>query len=255
MGTQVERSERRAGGRVFAELCLVSENGLNPLSGETVAQLRAALREAAADDARHGVFVRAQGRAFSAGADVKEFRRFGVEDFRAAMQNILALYVEMVRHPKPIVALVQGDALGGGAALALCSDHVIAVHGAKFGFPEVHRGLAGGAYLMPRLIGKHLAAEMSLFGRNIDASRAYALGLIAEPCERDALEQRAQAVAEELAALAPSGLSVAKLGLALGLGDDLADCMAAHVEAQTRAFAAIQPNTPSSRSPEMRSGA
>lgn len=244
MHTEVQRSERHAGGRVFTELCLVSEGGLNPLSGETVAQLRAALREDAASDRSHGIVLRAQGRAFSAGADVKEFRRFSVEDFRAAMQNILALYVEMVRHPRPIVSLVQGDALGGGAALAFFSDHVIAVQGAKFGFPEVHRGLAGGGYLMPRLIGRHRAAELVLFGRTIDAPRAHALGLVAELCAPDELEQRAQAVAEELAALAPSGLAVAKLGLALGLGDDLADCMATHIEAQTQAFASMRAAAP-----------
>lgn len=242
--TEVRRGQRLAGGRAFTELCLVSDSGVNPLSGQTVAQLRAALRENAADDGCHGLFLRAEGAFFSAGADVKEFRRFGVEDFRAAMQNILALYAEMVRHPKPVVSLVQGDALGGGAALAFFSDYVIAVQGARFSFPEVHRGLAGGGYLMPRLLGRHRAAEMVLLGRPIDAARAQALGLVAEVCEPSDLDHGAQALAQEFAALAPSGLSVAKLGLALGLGDDLERNMAVHIEAQTQAFMAQRAAAP-----------
>lgn len=230
------RSERAAGGRVFTELELQSASGVNPLSSGTVEELRGVLRAQASRSDRHGIILRAQGRAFCAGADVKEFRSFGTEDFRAAMTGILALYLEMIQFPKPIVALVQGDALGGGAALAFCSDWVIAVRGAKFGLPEVHRGLAGGGWLMPRLLGKHRAAEMVMLGRQLDAEQALSRGLIGDVCEPQDLDARAQAVAEELAALAPEGLAVAKASLAAGLSIDLAPAMQAHIEAQTRAF-------------------
>jgi enoyl-CoA hydratase/carnithine racemase len=234
--TALGHGERRAAGRVFTEVTLRSESGVNPLSSSTVAGLRELLRDHAARADRHGVFIRAEGRAFCAGADVKEFRVFGVDEFRAAMTGILALYLEMVNFPKPIVSLVHADALGGGAALAFFSDYVIAARGAKFGLPEVHRGLAGGGYLMPRLLGKHRAAEMVLFGRNIEADRALQLGLIGEVCAADELESRAQAIAAELAALAPEGLAVAKKSLAVGLGADMADAMLTHIAAQTQAF-------------------
>jgi enoyl-CoA hydratase len=234
--TAVERSERRAGGRVFTELALSSASGVNPLSSGTVAQLRELLREQAGRGDRHGVIIRAQGRAFCAGADVKEFREFGLEDFRAALSGILSLYLEMIQYPQPIVSLVHADALGGGAALAFCSDYVVAVRGARFGLPEVHRGLAGGGYLMPRLLGKHRAAEMVLLGRSLDADAALRLGLVGEVCEAGELETRAQVIAEELAALAPEGLAVAKKSLAVGLGADMAAAMETHITAQTEAF-------------------
>jgi enoyl-CoA hydratase/carnithine racemase len=234
--TTLERGERRAAGRVFTEVTLRSQSGVNPLSTATVAQLRDLLRTQAARADRHGLVIRAEGRAFCAGADVKEFRAFGAGEFSAAMTGILALYLEMIHFPQPIVAVVHGDALGGGAALAFCSDYVIAAHGAKFGLPEVHRGLAGGGYLMPRLLGKHRATEMVLLGRSIDANEALRLGLIGEVCEAGALEARTQAIADELAALAPEGLAVAKKSLAVGLGADMAAAMETHIAAQTQAF-------------------
>ncbi|WP_051952561.1 enoyl-CoA hydratase/isomerase family protein [Xenophilus azovorans] len=238
--TTFTRTERHAASRVFTEICLRSPSGVNPLSSGTVAELRNLLREQAARADRHGLFIRAEGRAFCAGADVKEFRSFDVDGFRAAMTGILALYMEMIRFPQPIVALVQGDALGGGAALAFCSDYTITVRGAAFGLPEVHRGLAGGGWLMPRLLGRHRAAEMVLLGRTLDARRALELGLVGEVCEADELDARAQALAEELGALAPTGLTVAKTSLAGGLGLDLGAAMEAHIEAQTRAFAQMR---------------
>jgi enoyl-CoA hydratase/carnithine racemase len=234
--TALERGERRAGGRTFTEVRLVSVSGVNPLSSGTVAELRELMRTQAASGDRHGLFLRAQGRSFCAGADVKEFRTFGTEDFRGYMDAIMALYAEMLQFPQPIVSLVHADALGGGAALAFFSDLVIVVRGAKLGLPEVHRGLAGGGYLMPRLLGKQRAAEMVLLGRSLDADAALRLGLVTEVCEAGELEARAQAMAEELAALAPEGLAVAKASLAAGLSLDLLPAMQAHVRAQTEAF-------------------
>ncbi len=168
---------------------------------------------------------------------MREFRSFGAGEFRAALTGILGLYLDMIRFPQPIVCLVQGDALGGGAALAFCSDYVIAARGARFGLPEVHRGLAGGGYLMPRLLGKHRATEMVMLGRNLNADAALRLGLVGEVCEAGELDARAQALADELAALAPQGLAVAKKSLAVGLGEDMDAAMQAHIEAQTQAFA------------------
>jgi enoyl-CoA hydratase/carnithine racemase len=235
--TELRLAQRHAGERVFTEVTLVSENGVNPLSQPTVARLRELLRTQSASHERHGVILRAEGRAFCAGADVREFRTFDAEGFRAALTGILGLYLDMIRFPQPIVCLVQGDALGGGAALAFCSDYVIATRGARFGLPEVQRGLAGGGYLMPRLLGKHRATEMVMLGRALDADAALRLGLVGEVCEPDEIEGRAQALADELAALAPEGLAVAKKSLAVGLGEDMDSAMQAHIEAQTQAFA------------------
>jgi enoyl-CoA hydratase/carnithine racemase len=234
--TAVERRERSAGGRTFVELRLSSASGVNPLSSGTVAQIRQVMRETAQDSATHGLFIAAEGRSFCAGADVKEFRDFGVEDFRSYMTNILAMYLEMARLPKPIVSLVHADALGGGAALAFFSDFVISVRGASFALPEVHRGLAGGGYLMPRLLGKQLAAEWVLLGRSFRAEDARAMGLVNVVCEADELEAQGERIAAELASLSAAGLAVAKKSLLAGLTMDLQSAMDAHIAAQTEAF-------------------
>lgn len=240
MATTLTRSEALHGGRRFVELRLASDTGLNPLSGATVEAIRATLRQLAAPGAAHGLILSAEGRSFCAGADVKEFRTFGPEDFRRYMSGILALYAEMTEFPKPIICLVHADALGGGAALAFFSDFVIAARSAKFALPEILRGLAGGGYLMPRLVGKQRAAEMVLLGRRFDAAQMHAWGLVNTVCADDALAREAGTLCEELAALRESGFAVAKRSLSGGLGLGLREAMERHVAAQTEAFAAAR---------------
>ncbi len=140
------------------------------------------------------------------------------------------------------MSLVHADALGGGAALAFFSDlrRMISVRGAKFALPEVHRGLAGGGYLMPRLLGKQLAAEWVLLGRSFRAEDAQAMGLVNVVCEADELEAQGERIASELASLSPGGLAVAKKSLLAGLTMDLASAMDAHIAAQTEAFVQAQ---------------
>ena len=237
MPTTVTMRERRAKGRAFAELHLPSDSGVNPLSSETVQEIRETLRRLSAPGTAHGLFLSASGRSFCAGADVKEFRGFDTEDFRRYMSDILAMYVEMTEFPKPIVSLVQADALGGGAALAFFSDFVIAADSAKFALPEIHRGLAGGGYLMPRLVGKHRAAEMVLLGRSFSASDMMGWGLVNDVCSAGDMEMRAQVLCEELATLPVEAFTVAKASLSGGLALSLHDAMDRHVVAQTEAFA------------------
>jgi enoyl-CoA hydratase/carnithine racemase len=203
----------------------------------TVEEIRATLRRLAPPGAAHGLLLSAEGRGFCAGADVKEFRTFGLTDFRRYMTDILAMYAEMTEFPKPIVSLVHADALGGGAALAFFSDFVIAAQGARFALPEVLRGMAGGGYLMPRLIGKHRAAEMVLLGRTFGADEMLAWGLINTVCPAAELAERAQALCEELASLSEGAFAVAKRSLSGGLGLGLREAMDRHVTAQTEAFA------------------
>ena len=129
------------------------------------------------------------------------------------------MYAEMAEFPKPIVSLVQADALGGGAALAFFSDFVIAVETARFGLPEVHRGMAGGGYLMPRLIGKHRAAEMVLLGRSFSAQRHAGLGpgqrgLLRKP---GSMEERPRSFARSWRHSSGSAFAVAKTSPAGGL--------------------------------------
>ncbi len=239
MPTTLERADRAAGSRRFTQLTMSSDSGVNPLSSDAVRALRDAVREVGADRQVHGLILRSIGRGFCAGADVKEFRSFDLAQFRAYMTAILLLYEEMTQTVKPIVCAVHADALGGGAALAFFSDFVVAADDAHFALPEAHRGLAGGGYLMPRLIGKHRAAEMVMLGRRYTARDMLEQGLVNRVCPAVSLDAEVGRLCEELAAISPGALAVAKRSLAAGLSIGLHEAMRAHVEAQTEAFAAL----------------
>lgn len=217
--------------------CLLSsDSGVNPLSRAVVRLLRDKLRSLAAEQPPHVVVIRSKGRCFCAGADLKEFKAFDESTFCDYMTEVLALYAEMIALPKPILAVVHADARGGGAALALSSDFVIAVPEARFNLPEALRGLAGGGYLMPRLMGRQRAAEMVLLGREFTAAQMLNWGLVNEVCPADQLEARTQAWCEEIARIPASAFVVGKTSLAAGLSVSLPEAMQRHVEAQTKAF-------------------
>jgi enoyl-CoA hydratase/carnithine racemase len=236
MPTTLTYAEADRGDVPVGELRLASDSGFNPMSGGVVERMRAVLRETADRSAPHLLLLSAEGRAFSAGADLKEFQDMDAEGFRAFMSGILAMYAEMCLYPKPIVAVVHADALGGGCALALFSDFVIAAEQARFALPEVHRGLAGGGYLIPRLMGKQRAAEMVMLGRSYTAAEMHGLGLVNEVSPADRLDDTATAFCRRVGRIAPGALAVGKRSLYGGLFDLMKDGMARHVEAQTRAF-------------------
>lgn len=236
MSTSVTYSPREIGGIQVGEFRLQSDSGVNPLSSAVVAAVADRLRTLDNLDPPHALLLRAEGRCFSAGADLKEFRNITADGFRRFMADILAMYVAMVELPKPVISLVHADARGGGAALALFSDFVIAADTAMFALPESHRGLAGGGYLMPKLIGRQRAAEMVLLGRSYTAAQMMGMGLVNEVCPATELEDRCAALCAELGTLSPGAFAVGKRSLAAGLCVSLREAMAVHVEAQTQAF-------------------
>ena len=188
------------------------------------------------EEGGHALILRAEGRCFSAGADVKEFRSFSADDFRQSMRNIAELFLEMLECPRPVVSVVHADAIGGGAALAFASDYIIAAEHAKFSLPEVHRGLAGLGYLLPKLIGRHRANELTLLGRSFPAARMLDWGLVNDVCPVAELDERVQALHAELAAIAGSGFEVAKRSLSCGVLLPLREGLETHIEAQVAAF-------------------
>lgn len=236
MTTRIEYTQREAYGVELGHLHLSSDNGVNPLSSHVVDALRARIAATGEAGAPHLLLLTAQGRCFCAGADLKEFRGFDEAAFRDYMGRVLALYAEMIEAPRPIVCAVQADARGGGAALALCADFVVASRDARFALPESLRGLAGGGYLMPRLIGKQLAAEMVLLGRDFSAEEMRALGAVNAVCDAAELADRVEDYCDRLARIPASAFPVGKRSLAGGLSTGLREAMDWHVDAQTRAF-------------------
>jgi enoyl-CoA hydratase/carnithine racemase len=176
---------------------------------------------AAADHALRVVILTGAGdRAFCAGADLKERARMGDADvagFHKALRDALAGLEAL---PQPVVAAVNGAALGGGLELALACDLRVAAEGVEVGLPEVGLGIipgGGGTARLPRIVGLGRAKELVLTGRRVGAAEALAMGLVTEVVPAARLAEAALALAERLARNAPVSLRQAKRALDRGL--------------------------------------
>ena len=183
-----------------------------PLNVLTTAMMRAlaeALDGMAADPAVRVVRLDAAGKAFSAGVDVGEHLGDLLPEMMAALADLFAAFE---RVPQPIVAAVQGPALGGGLELVLGCDLVVASDAATFAQPEIKLGVFAppATVLLPRLIGERRATGMLLLGEPIDAARAERIGLVHEVVPRDAFEGAVSAWIDRLLALSGAALRQAK---------------------------------------------
>src|SRR5271170_7193222 len=180
---------------------------LNALNTQTWADIRAAFEDARDDTAVHGVILTGAGnKAFKAGADISELSKATALDAERASrfgQKVLDLIENL---GKPVVAAVNGFALGGGCETAMACTIRIAVDTARFGQPEVTLGLVpggGGTQRLPRLVGKGRALQLSLSGEMIDAQEAYHIGLVNEIVPAAELIARAEAILRKIASNAP----------------------------------------------------
>ncbi|WP_312419264.1 enoyl-CoA hydratase-related protein, partial [Shinella sp.] len=152
---------------------------LNALSKELLGELVGLLHDAKADNEVGCVILTGSGRAFSAGADISDMLERGVASY--ADPDRLARWKEIQDFPKPIIAAVNGFALGGGLELALLCDIIIAADTAKFATPEINIGSFpgdGGTQRLPRLVGRSFAMQMVLSGQMVDAALAERKGLV-----------------------------------------------------------------------------
>ncbi|WP_174187468.1 enoyl-CoA hydratase-related protein [Nocardia barduliensis] len=173
-------------------------DALNAVNAALSAAAGAALERAAADPEVRAVIITGAGRAFCAGADLKEIAA-GNNIYDPEHRDRDFAGIVRYRIPKPVIAAVNGFALGGGTEIVLAADLAVIDEGASLGLPEVRRGLiaaAGGLLRIHRQVPAKVAAEIALTGAPISAVRAYDLGLV----NRVAPAGTAQAVAFELAA-------------------------------------------------------
>ena len=186
---------------------------LNALNMKLGHEVGAALGEFEADEAVRAVVVTGTGdRAFAAGADIQEFAGKSPKDMwrdfgPSSMYNVVG------RFPKPIIAAINGFALGGGCELAMACDIRIASEKAQLGQPEINLGIipgGGGTQRLPRLVGLGKAMEMILTGDRIDARTAKDLGLVDEVVPPEELEKRALELASRIAEKAPVAVRLAK---------------------------------------------
>ncbi|HUF69693.1 MAG TPA: enoyl-CoA hydratase-related protein [Longimicrobiales bacterium] len=186
---------------------------LNALNAATIDELHAAFGEAHRDDdVRALILTGAGGKAFVAGADIAELATMGpLNGIRVSRQGQDAFrFLETMG--KPVVAAVNGFALGGGLELALACHLRIASSKAKFGLPEVKLGIIpgyGGTIRLPRLVGRGRALELILTGEMIDAAEAHRIGLVNRIAEPEQLMAETRALVGTIVANGPIALAMA----------------------------------------------
>jgi enoyl-CoA hydratase/carnithine racemase len=194
---------------------------LNALNTPTWTDIRTAFEDARDDTAVHGVILTGAGnKAFIAGADISELSKATALDAERASrfgQEVLDLIENL---GKPVIAAVNGFALGGGCETAMACTIRIAVDTAKFGQPEVTLGLVpggGGTQRLPRLVGKGRALQLILSAEMISAQEAYRIGLINEVVPAVDLLPRAEAILRKIAGNAPMAVKFALTAVNKGL--------------------------------------
>jgi enoyl-CoA hydratase len=200
---------------------------LNALNMPTWADLRMAFEHAREHDEVRGIILTGAGeKAFIAGADINVLA--GLAAFEAAQssrfgQEVLDLIENL---GKPVIAAINGVALGGGCETALACTMRIAVEGAAFGQPEVKLGLlpgGGGTQRLPRLVGKGRALQLILSGQMINAQEAYRIGLINEIVPADKLIARAEAILKQISTNAPIAVKLALDAVNQGMDGSLSE--------------------------------
>jgi enoyl-CoA hydratase/carnithine racemase/predicted thioesterase len=182
------------------------------------------------------VMLRGAGDAFCAGDDIKELPGFTPEFSRELSLRQAELYLAWERLPQIVIALVHGDAMGGGCVAAYSADFRIASHDARFGMPEIKLGWPPGYGIaqLTHLIGKARALEMCLLGEPIQAQRAFDWGLVHELVPRGQLAQRGQWWAERLLKLPAEAIRQTKMLVHLDEGSQPKVAYRADTEAYIR---------------------
>ncbi|MFZ2053775.1 MAG: enoyl-CoA hydratase-related protein [Candidatus Aminicenantales bacterium] len=200
---------------------------LNAMNIETIEELRAAFREFGDDpEARAVIFTGAGEKAFIAGADISEFIHLDAEKGREYARRGQELTLAIENFPKPVIAAINGYALGGGTEFALACHIRLASENAKMGQPEVKLGIIpgyGGTQRLARLIGKGQAMEMILSGRIVEAGEAREIGLVNKVVPAAELLSAAEALAKDIIKNAPLALAYSIEAINHGLDKTLAE--------------------------------
>jgi enoyl-CoA hydratase/carnithine racemase len=232
--TTLVHTERRSDGVAVVRL---DNPKVNALSSALLGQLADAAVDLTADPPG-AVVVTGGDRLFAAGADISEFR--GPDEARTIGAAFVRALDAVAAIPRCVIAAVSGFALGGGCELALACDLRIASERAKFGQPEILLGIipgGGGTQRLARLVGPSRAKDLILTGRQVGADEALRIGLVDEVVAPDALNDRALALAAELASGAVVAQGLAKQAIDRGLQGTLEDGLAVEQDLFAEVFA------------------
>lgn len=214
---------------------------LNALNAATVSELNTLIDEITADHEVKVVIVTGAGpKSFVAGADITEMRPLNAFQGRAWGKQGQDVFTKLENLPQPVIAAVNGFALGGGCELAMACDIRIASEKARFGQPEVGLGITpgfGGTQRLPRLVGKGRAKELLYTADMIDASEAYRIGLVNKIAKPEELMDAAKALAQKIMAKSQTAVQLCKAAVNKGIEADLVTGIAYESEAFGLCFA------------------
>jgi enoyl-CoA hydratase len=223
------------------ELAIVKINRppVNALNSEVVTEIHQMFEELEKDDQVKVIILTGEGKAFVAGADISEMVDFGPEGGAEFSKKGQAAFDKIENTPKPVIAAINGFALGGGCEIAMACDIRIAVEGAKLGQPEVNLGVIpgfAGTQRLPRLVGKGKAKELIFTGNMITAEEAEKIGLVNQVLTPEELMSTAKDMAKIIASKGPAAVRAAKHAINEGVNYELSKGLEIENEAFAKLF-------------------
>lgn len=224
----------------WAQLTVSKPEALNALSTKVLEDLNSCLDQVEADTELRALIVTGDGeKAFVAGADIKEIHDLNPDEARAFAGFGQKVFQRFENLKVPVVAMVNGFALGGGLELALACDFIYASEKAKFGLPECTLGLMpgfGGSVRLARRIGPQRAKEITFSGGMLSADEAYKMGLVNRVFSPEALAEETQKLAQTLTQRAPLALAAIKKTIETTYGLSVSEAMAVEQKAFAELF-------------------
>lgn len=224
----------------IAILSVNRPKALNALNNDTLMEINSAVDEIKADDNIDVVIITGVGKAFVAGADISFMQPLSAIEGRAFGALGQAVFRKIEALEKPVIAAVNGFALGGGCELAMCCDFRIASTNAKFGQPEVGLGITpgfGGTQRLPRLVGSGMAKQLLYTADIIDAAEALRIGLVNSVTEPEELMETVKKIANKIASKAQIAVRLSKAAATEGLQVDIDRSMTIEADAFGLCFA------------------
>ena len=197
---------------------------LNALNDKTLSELDKIFTHLAEDDEILGAIITGEGKGFVAGADISQMQPYGPVEGRAYAERAQSLFNKIENIEMPVIAAVNGYALGGGCELSMSCDIRIASDKAVFGQPEANLGLIpcfGGTQRLPRLVGTGIAKEMIYTCRQVKAEEAKHIGLVNKVVPAESLMDEAKAMMATILTKAPGAIRYAKVSINRGMDVDL----------------------------------
>lgn len=201
---------------------------MNALNNQTLDELHMIFDMAKEDDDVYGVIITGEGRAFVAGADIVQMQPYKSEEGRDYAGYAQSTFNKIENLSKPVIAAVNGYALGGGCELSLSCDIRIASEKAQFGQPEVTLGIIpcfGGTQRLPRLVGAGIAKQMIYSGKFFTAEEALKFGLVNKVVPQEELLNEAKSMMKDIFKVSPMAIKYAKLSINKGADMDLANAL------------------------------